>query len=240
MAKRFKWLLLLVFPLSTLAQSLQTDTLRPVLNHRPRWVIKAAPLALFDIDNTIQAGAEWLLGRRYSVQAELGYGWRGINLYPDRRDDYEKFEVWRGRAEWRRYSGRYRGFRKPHFAVPPIGRYFALETFFKQVTTLQTTTIGQECVDGTCAYFQRGTFPMYRTVWGIHAKFGRQYVLTMPSDNRFLLDFFVGLGFRHLTPYRFSTTSEDVFEFTNTGLWSRHYQGILPSATIGIKLGYVL
>ncbi|GAB3325901.1 hypothetical protein GCM10027299_24620 [Larkinella ripae] len=227
------------------AQSLQTDTLRPVLDHQPRWVIKVAPLALFDPDNTIQAGAERLLGgrrgrSRHAVQAEFGYGWKGMNLYPDRRDNYQKFETWRARAEWRRYSGRYRSSRKPHFAVPPIGRYFAIETFFKQLSILDETTIGRECENGNCAYFERGTFPMYRTVWGMHAKFGRQYVFTMPSDNRFLLDFFVGLGFRNLTPYRFTASAADVFQFTSSGFWRARYSGVIPSATLGIKLGYVL
>ncbi|WP_421830544.1 hypothetical protein [Larkinella sp.] len=229
-------------PLSALAQSLLLpDTLTPVLNHPPRWVVKFAPLALFDLDNTVQFGAERLFGGRHTVQAEFGYGWKAINLYPDRRDDFENFEVWRGRAEWRRYSGRYRSYRRPHFATPPIGRYFAIETFFKQRTVLENTSVGRECVDGTCAYFERGTFPMYRTVWGVHGKFGRQYVLTMPGDNRLLLDFFVGLGFRNVSPYRFTnSTNDDVITPNTFSTWNTRQGGLFPSATLGLKLGYVL
>ncbi|RRB06537.1 hypothetical protein [Larkinella rosea] len=242
MTHRFlKKLLLVLLPLHSLAQVLLLpDTLSPVMKHEPRWVVKFAPLALFDTDNTIQFGAERLFGTRHTVQAEFGYGWKAINMYPSRREDYENFEIWRGRAEWRRYSERYRGFRRPHYAVPPIGRYFAIETFFKQITTLQNTSVGRECVDGTCAYFERGIFPIYRTVWGIHAKFGRQFVLTLPSDNRFLLDFYVGFGFRSLTPYRFNSTNEDVIRSTGFLFWSNQQGGLRPSATLGIKLGYVL
>ncbi|RCR70867.1 hypothetical protein [Larkinella punicea] len=236
----FVWLFWL--PLNALAQSLMLpDTLTPVMNHPPRWVVKFAPLALFDLDNTVQFGAERLFGGRHTVQAEFGYGWKAINLHPERRSDFENFEVWRGRAEWRRYSGRYRGYRRPHFATPPIGRYFAIETFFKQRTVLETTAVGRECVNGTCAYFERGTFPMYRTVWGVHCKFGRQYVLTMPGDNRLLLDFFVGLGFRNVSPYHFlNSTNDNVITPNTFGTWNTRQGGLFPSATLGIKLGYVL
>ena len=243
MARRFLQGLVVSFlvPMNVLAQLVLPDTLTPVMNHAPHWVVKFAPLALFDPDNTIQFGVERLFGTRHTVQGEFGYGWRAINMYPDRRDDYENFEVWRGRAEWRRYSGRYRSYRRPHYATPPIGRYFALETFFKQLTVLENTTVGRECVDGTCAYFERGTFPLYRTVWGIHCKFGRQFVLTMPGDNRLLLDFFFGMGFRNLTPYRFNnSTNEDVIRSTGFGFLDSRQGGLRPSATIGIKLGYVL
>ncbi|GAB3919668.1 hypothetical protein [Larkinella terrae] len=232
------WCLLL--PSIGWAQFLLPDTLTPVMNRPPRWVVKFAPLALFDPDNTIQFGAERLFSTRHTVQAEFGYGWKAVNMYPSRRRDYENFEVWRGRAEWRRYAGRYYRFRRPHYANAPIGRYFAIETFFKQITALETTAVGRECVDGTCAYFEQGTFPIYRTVWGIHAKFGRQYVLTLPGDNRFLLDFYVGFGFRSLTPYRFNSTNEDVIRSPGFLFWSNQQGGLRPSATLGIKLGYVL
>lgn len=235
--------LCLLISLSTQAQSLQTDTLRPILNHPPRWVLKVAPMALFDLDNTIQVAAERLLVGRHSLQAEFGYGIQALNLYSYRREEYENFEVWRGRFEWRRYSGRYRLYRNPHFSEPPIGRYFAVETFFKQLTVLNNMAVGRDCVDGNCAYFQRGIYPMYRTVWGAHAKIGRQYVLEMPSDNRFLLDLFIGIGFRYLSPYRFNnSTREDVFRspdmwFGNTRI---RQGGLRPSISLGVKLGYVL
>ncbi|WP_460636286.1 hypothetical protein [Larkinella harenae] len=236
---------LLFFPLNGMAQFFLPDTLTPFLDHPPRWVIKFAPLALFDVDNTIQAGAEMLLGthRRHSLQGELGYGWQALNMYAYRRSDFDNFEVWRGRFEWRRYSGRYRASRQPHFATPPIGRYFAVETFYKQVSAVTTTAIGRECADGTCAYFERGTYPVSRTVWGIHAKFGRQFVLSMPGKNRLLLDVFWGLGFRYLTPYRFRRPpNEDIIRFTDftIGRLTVREEGVRPSGTVGLKLGYVL
>lgn len=243
MANRFLQALLLslLLPLAGVAQPLLPDTLTPVMNQPARWVVKFAPLALFDPDNTIQFGAERLLGGKHAVQAEFGYGWQAINLYPYRRDDYDAFEIWRGRLEWRRYSGRYRSSRRPHYATPPIGRYFAVETFFKQLTVLETTAVGRECEDGTCAYFERGTFPMYRTVWGAHFKLGRQFVLSMPGENRLLLDFFMGLGFRSIAPFRFQNAgNDDVIRSDGFDVWGFNQKGLRLSGTLGLKLGYVL
>jgi hypothetical protein len=232
---------LFLLPLNALAQSFLADTLTPVMKHPPHWVVKFAPLALFDPDNTIQFGVERLLGGKHTIQGEFGYGWQAINMYPYRREEYENFEVWRGRVEWRRYSGRYRSFRKPHYATAPIGRYFAVETFFKQLTVLDNTAVGRECADGTCAFFERGTFPIYRTVWGAHVKLGRQFVLSIPGKNRLLLDFFIGLGFRSVTPYRFNNSqNEDVIRSTGLAFWNSQQEGLRPSGTLGIKLGYVL
>ncbi|WP_128543973.1 hypothetical protein [Larkinella soli] len=224
------------------AQSLAVDTLAPQMPRPPKWVVKPAPLALFDPHNTIQAGAERLLGGRHSVQGEFGYGWQGINLYPDLRDDYDRFEVWRGRAEWRRYSGRYRSHRKPHFATVPLGRYIAVEVFYKQISTLQNTAVGRECVDGTCAFFERGTFPISRTVWGSHFKIGRQFVMTMPGDNRWVLDFYMGLGFRSVNSPRISGTPEEVVRDISLplNLWDTGERGLRLSGTLGLKVGYIL
>ncbi|RAJ92469.1 hypothetical protein LX87_04799 [Larkinella arboricola] len=246
MADRFckVLVLLFLFSLNGLAQRVLPDTLTPVLNRPPQWVVKFAPLSLIDLDNTIQFGAERLLGRKHAIQAEFGYGWQALNLYPYRRDDYDDFEVWRGRLEWRRYSGRYRSNRRPHYATPPIGRYIAVETFFKQLTVLETTAVGRECLDGTCAYFQQGTFPMYRTVWGAHFKLGRQFVLSIPGENRLLLDFYMGLGFRTLSLFRFSNPAngnDNIVRSTGSVFgWDAGQAGSRLSGTLGIKLGYVL
>lgn len=79
-----------------------------VYPHSSRTILKLALLSLLDQDATVQAGLEYRTGRQTAVQVELGYG--GKNLSPF-RSDIKKFvdaEVWRGRAEIRFYSGRYR------------------------------------------------------------------------------------------------------------------------------------
>src|SRR5919202_6575111 len=68
------------------------------------WVIKFAPLSLFDPDNTIQFGIERRLGNRHGIQAEFGYGWQGMNLWQNSQNKrYSNREVWRTRAEYRYY-----------------------------------------------------------------------------------------------------------------------------------------
>ena len=157
-----------------------------------RWVVKFAPLSLFDPSNTVQFGLERLLGQHQAVQVEFGYGWQGMNLWRSSQSSrYTDTEIWRGRAEWRYY---WRG--------GPIGSYMALEGLYKQVNAYEHGTIGVGCTTGPCQYYQRYSLPITKHVWGGHLKFGRQFSL-MPS-NRLLADVYGGLGVRWNTIERAS------------------------------------
>ena len=41
-------------------------------------VLKISPLSLIEFDPMVQAGVEYLIGNRKSLQAEAGYGWDGL------------------------------------------------------------------------------------------------------------------------------------------------------------------
>lgn len=199
-----------------------------------RWVVKVAPLSLFDLDNTVQFGVERVLGGRSSVQAEGGYGWPGLQY--SREYNYGDKEVWRGRAEWRIYN---------RVNVRPRGSYFAIEGFYKQVNARETGTIGRGCNNGFfgCQYFQQYNSVAQKFVVGGHIKWGHQFRI----DDRWLFDFYVGIGLRSVMFQRFRPQFADSFRYNNYySLFNfgrfdgRDQQQTLPSTTLGFKIGYVI
>ena len=165
--------LLICLPLLTLAQRMRLDTtIRPLMNHPPGWVAKFSPLHLFDPDNTVQFGLERVLSTRQSVQAEFGYGTGVMNVWRNGGSSrYGQAEHWRGRAEWRFYTNRYRTNRNFGINVrsaAPLGNYLAVELFYKQDNALERFPVGRECVGGLCAYFEQLETPVMKYVWGSH------------------------------------------------------------------------
>lgn len=216
------------------AQRDSTDSVIPVLGDASaRWVIKSSPL-LLDPENSIPLAVERTLGGRSSVQAEVAYGWPGLQY--TRNDTYSRPEVWRGRAEWRIYS---------RASIRPRGTYFAVESFYKQVNVTESGTIGRGCQNYTCQYFQQYRSLAQKFVLGGHFKWGTQFNI----DKNWLFDFYVGVGLRTQLFKRFrpDTSSEAI-------LYNRYYgslnwfnlnntddsQKTWPSMTLGFKIGYVI
>ena len=225
--------LLIFFQHSIQAQT-QNDTLAP----RPiRWVIKLAPLALFDPDNTLQIGAERLLGQRYGLQAEAGYGWNNFSVYASNNpEDYQHREVWRGRVEWRTYIKRHGRMRRPR------GTYWAYELLYKQVNNQEVQTIGRECQDGPCAYYQRTTNPVTKYVGAGHIKFGYQSAFDASPAARVLIDFYFGIGIRRRIVERPAQPTDSSYYWYEGGdLLGTNRTGAytFPGLTTGIKVGYV-
>lgn len=235
MLRRLTGLLLLLSTLTGQAQSLtpNPDSLGYPSDRPRRWVVKFAPLSLFDPDNTIQVGAERLLSRQHTVQAEFGYGWQGLNLWQNSRSTrYRDREVWRGRVEYRYYFNR---------TGAPIGRYVAAEGFFKQVNARESGTAGIGCETGLCQYYRLFDEPVRKYVWGGHVKIGRQFALT--PDDRLLMDFYAGLGFRRSRVERFALpTSQYYYESAGYTLFDAFSprQYAVVSVAYGIKIGYSL
>lgn len=197
-----------------------------------RWVVKLAPLALFDIDNTIQFSLERLIGQHSAVQIELGYGGQGMNLWQSSQNErYSNRETWRGRAEWRYY------FTKTN---QPRGRYVAVEGFYKQVNVRESGTVGVGCTNGPCQYYQLFSSPLQKYVWGGHVKFGSQ-MAPIRDNNRLLLDVYVGLGFRRRIVERFQP-SGDSFYYRSAGFsLFDSFSGTpytLISLSYGAKIGW--
>lgn len=159
-----------------------------------KWVVKFALLSLFDPDNTIQFGIERLLNQHNAVHLELGYGFQGMNLWRNSQNErYSNKEVWRGRLEWRYYLNK---------TYEPMGRYIAVEGFYKQVNVRESGTVGVGCTSGPCQYYQIFTSPLQKYVLGGHIKYGRQFPLIANND-RLLADVYMGLGFRNRRIDRF-------------------------------------
>jgi Protein of unknown function (DUF3575) len=194
-----------------------------------RWVVKIAPLSFFDPENTVQFAAERMLGGRSSVQAEVGYGWPGFQYA--RNENYSQQEVWRGRAEWRIYN---RANRRP------LGSYFAIEAFYKQVNILENGTFGRECQSFTCQYFQSYRSLAQKLVAGGHIKYGTQFSL----GGNWLLDFYVGLGLRSRNFQRFRPELPNSILYYQSQGWfnvfGRSQTNVFPSATLSFKIGYTI
>ncbi len=194
-----------------------------------RWVVKFAPLSLFDPSNTIQFGIERFVGQHQSIQAEFGYGWQGMNLWRSTQDSrYSDIELWRGRAEWRYY--RHGG---------PIGSYIALEGLYKRINARENGTIGLGCDMGPCQYFQLYSAPISKQVWAGHVKFGRQFRL-LPNTNRLLADFYGGVGVRGSTLEQIPIPQTGVFYYNPRGLFNLFSTTTFAAISIsyGIKIGF--
>lgn len=197
------------------------------------WVVKFAPLSLLDPDNTVQFGAERLLGQQHAVQAEFGYGPQGMNLWQNTQNKrYSSREVWRGRAEYRYYMNQNEGV---------IGSYVAVEGFYKQVNARESGTIGVGCGTGACQYYRVFTAPVSKYVWGGHIKIGRQFSIS-PND-RLLIDFYTGLGIRRSRVERFGRPT-GVYYYGSAGYnlfdaFSPQTYAVVSMA-YGFKIGYSL
>ena len=232
--RRLIFVFTLLGSLTTQAQTLTTNPDQSTHNEPDRnWVVKVAPLSLLDPDNTIQIGVERLLGRQHAVQAEFGYGWQAINLWQNSQNTrYSGREVWRGRVEYRYYFNR---------ANEPIGPYVAVEGFYKQVNARESGTTGVGCETGQCQYYQLFTALVSKHVWGGHVKIGRQFSLS--PDNRLLLDFYTGLGYRRSNVERVGRPS-GVYYYGSSGynLFDAFTPQPYPVISVawGFKVGYSL
>lgn len=203
-------------------------------SRRYQWVIKLAPLSIVDPDNTVQPGVEYIFGKRSSVQAEFGYGWHNFSLFTY-KENYRYREVWRSRAELRTYwkrRGQYR---------TPLGGYWALEAFYKQINNRENYTIGRECQSGPCAYYQQIDTPVTKYVSGGNLKLGFQNKFGPDPDERLLIDLYFGLGIRVRNVERIQAPPDSYpWTFRNNGLLGTYESGrvTVPNITAGFKIGY--
>ncbi len=238
---------LLLFTQFSIAQD-STITLRWV----PRTVLKLAPLALLDQDATLQAGLEYRTGVRTAVQGELGYGWKGLSLFESDLDDFVKAEVWRGRAEVRFYTGRYRTNRRKGIAIKssfPLGNYWAIEGLYKQINVVKQDnlysreTAPQSAFPGELIGTQQRGISRY--VLGSHLKIGRQFSSYEPQRRVFtrtLLDIYIGAGIRWAVNDA-PAPPPNPFPTCGCGMGRSFEQTrpvITPSLTAGLKFGFAL
>ncbi|MDO1447212.1 DUF3575 domain-containing protein [Rhodocytophaga aerolata] len=197
---------------------------------KPAYIIKWAPFSAVDIDPTIQFGLEYLLKGNWSLQQELGYGHYTHSKYTINGDDLWNKEVWRSRSEVRLYLGNSR---------KPAGVYTAFEVLYKRVNFNQKATLGRECADGMCNYFEEVAYKVLRDVVGYHVKIGGQALL----EKRIALDFYTGLGFRNI--YVKTPGSGDDGQWRDNEILleiypTRRGNYRLISMNMGFKMGYLL
>ena len=239
-------LLLFALALIPVVASAQNDS-TIALRRTPRAILKLAPLSIMDQDATIQAGLEYRTGIRTSVQGEIGYGRKGLSPFGSDLTEFVDAEVWRGRAEVRFYSGRYRTNNRRGLAVRsnfPLGNYWAIDGLFKQINVTDRADEYPPVIDGSVS---RNVWSMRtcRYVLGSHLKLGRQFAFHDPQKRLFsrtLLDIYLGAGVRWNTN-AVRETGQNPSEqcgcgigrsFTNRGgQW-------LPSVTAGLKIGFAL
>jgi hypothetical protein len=236
-------LFLLLHLTAPLAQG-QDSTL--VYNHPARFVVKLAPLSLLDPDATIQAGLEYRTGQRTSVQGELGYGGRNLSLLDNELRTFAAAEVWRGRAEVRFYTGRYRTNAKKGIAIrshAPLGNYWAIEGLFKQINGQKAAQLGRIDINPPVPIELTGPQLIRRYVVGAHVKFGRQFAFYDPQRRLFsrtLLDIYWGLGARLITNQGTTPTTDESCGCGVGRSFARRGTAIAPSVSLGLKLGFAL
>lgn len=239
-----KALLFLLLCLTAPLARCQDSTL--VYSHPSRFILKLAPLSLLDPDATVQAGLEYRTGHRTSVQAELGYGGRNLSLLDNELKKFVAAEVWRGRAEIRFYSGRYRTNHKKGVTIrshAPLGNYWAIEGLFKQINVQKAAQLGRIDVIPPIPIEISGPQFIRRYIVGTHIKFGRQFAFYDPQRRLFsrtLLDIYWGFGARLITNQGANPTTDESCgcgvgrSFTSRGT------SIAPSLSAGLKLGFAL
>ncbi|MPR32226.1 DUF3575 domain-containing protein [Salmonirosea aquatica] len=214
---------------SAYAQVPSPDTLGSVI------ILKVTPLALFDLDNTVQAGIEVpLWNPAWTVQQEVGYGHSAFNLWHVERDEHPHRETWRSRSQIRYY------FHKRN----QQSAYIAGEYLFKKNSEEQFESVGYDCTGGRfnqqCAYFKNQDTHLGRFVNAFHIKWGGQIVM----GERWLMDIYLGLGIRALNVRYLglprNTRSDDQVDFFSirTDIPGRYRP--TGSLSMGFHFGYRL
>ncbi len=230
--------LLILSPLAVCGQSQPTHPYRQTL-------IKVAPLAFLEPVGSVLISLEQRISPKMSAQVSYGYGWPGLSILNiDDRPIYESNGTWQVRGEVRLYTGRFRERKKrelndtTRFSFP-IGRYFAIESFYKDLDV--------KAIERANPENQR---PIYRTTLGGNLKVGSQFAFggfATQTKRRFLLDVYTGLGVRyHNTqqPDRYLSYPADnrrrSFGGRSISRFPYHGSEFLSAIVAGFQLSYLL
>ena len=169
-----------------------TGSQSPALYERPiprSVVVKLNPLMAVGVDGAAYGGVEVPMGRRGAIQGEVGYGgFRSLMNYDS--DSYTHKENWRGRLQYRWYNREGLATDKPW--------YWAVEGTYKQVNAVDNQTLGRDCQNGNCAYFELVNQTVTRYVAGAYGKVGKLVPFTrIDGTYRFSLDLYAGIGINY-------------------------------------------
>ena len=229
-----KQLLYLICYLLTASSTMGQDS-TIALRWVHRAIIKFAPLSLLDPDATVQGGVEVRVSPRNSVQAEVGFGHKAMQIVTDEKKKFTDWSIWRVRSEWRHYTNRYRTNSHKNIYVRsafPLGNYIAIEGFAKQITG---TKVPLSPID--IPIFPNVPQPINRLVVGSHLKWGRQIAIpgaSLSDLSRVLLDFYVGIGIRYGISNSIDTNDCSCGPFNDRFAPGNRFQ---PSLALGVKIG---
>lgn len=226
MKKPFALILLLLTPAYGYAQAPKPDSLGSVV------ILKITPLALFDVDNTLQLGLEVPFHNpAWTFQQEVGYGHSSFNIWYTERENYPDRETWRFRSQLRYY------FRNNNQSSP----YIAGEYLFKKNSEQKTESVGVDCLNGPfgpCAYFQIKDRNLGRFVNAFHIKWGWQFRM----GGRWYFDTYVGGGIRALQ-VRYLDGGGRSLDNRGISIFRKDTPGRyrpIPSLSAGVHFGYRL
>ncbi|MCU0341469.1 MAG: DUF3575 domain-containing protein [Spirosomaceae bacterium] len=196
------------------------------------YILKWTPSMLLDPENSIMLGAEIPIGKRWSVQQEVGWGHNAFNAYSNEKARYPNRQTWRFRTQIRFYF--------PTFSYNGDKFYIAGEYFRKNVLTDSYQGVGRLCnpTTGACAFFEELEVRSNRRVNAFQGKIGYLFYLSP----RFVLDLYVGGGIRDLlvtdnasgTPPNAPVRGFDL-RSTRPGRY-----GTMPGISAGFHLGIAL
>ncbi|WP_259016199.1 hypothetical protein [Emticicia fluvialis] len=231
-----QFILILLANMFFLNLSLAQDSLQ-----KKHLIVKFAPLAMFDVDNTFQMAAEHnLSGKRWTLSEEFGYGTGKANLWGNSfnssKSDFR--ENFRAKIEARKYKEAF------------TGRYAAYELFYKQINDRYSKNVARECENGACNYYETVSYPVNKFVVGLTAKIGYQLRIRdeFKKNTKFVFDFYVGAGIRRIiiNHHDNSGPGEDYWNygrkslFDNSGLGYKDARFNIPHLALGFKLGYII
>ncbi len=195
-------------------------------------ILKIIPTTLIDFDNSFTMGFELpIKGSPVAFQVEMGYGKGAWNVWQNQRNTFPNQETWRARMQVRYY------FMQKNYRGP----YVAVDYFYKQNNLRRWESIGQQCTNGQCAFFEQRSVALGRFVNALNLKFGWQ----LPASRKVVVDVFAGIGIRDLNiRYIDGTVNENILDNRNTILLFRNNRigsyGPYPSVSLGFSVGYLL
>jgi hypothetical protein len=207
------------------------------------FALKISPLYMLAADNTFQMGIEHRFNRKsnITISEEFGYGNGASNIYNQNSDNYSVKETFRAQIEIRKYRND-----SPFLN----GKYIGYELFYKQVNDQIENTLGRECDNGNCNYYERLKYPVRKFAFGGNIKVGKQTVINNRKDEKknLLFDIFVGFGLRKIiydhkidltdADLRFGRGGNNYFPFYINGYGIKDRQIFVPNVTFGLRLGF--
>jgi len=186
------------------------------------WIIKFDLLGPLDMQSRLQVGVEYMVSDQFSITLDAGYHYLMSEKYNSTSAHW--LDGYRVRQGWRLY-------------LPAAASFVELEIGMKQTWLQKYESVGFECEENVCNWFEMRNYTVNRTKFLSHLKYGRQ----MELSRRFTLETWFGLGVQVINsePDFLPEGGETDFGVALDIDQDDGHQ-VLPSATFSLKLGYIL